>query len=42
MPSITVLVQEFGVARRTAAKALQLVESEGVVLKIPGLGFYVR
>ena len=41
VPSITTLSQDFEVARRTAAKGLQLVEAEGLVVKIPGLGFYV-
>ena len=28
-------------ARQTAAKALRLLESEGLVTRIPGLGYYV-
>lgn len=40
-PSITTLVQEHGIARQTAAKALALLESEGLVKRIPGLGYYV-
>ena len=40
-PSITALVQEHGVARLTAAKALRLLEGEGLVRRIPGLGYYV-
>ena len=40
-PSITTLVQDHGVARQTAAKALRLLESEGLVTRIPGLGYYV-
>lgn len=42
VPSITQLVGDFGVARRTAAKALHLVETEGLVMKVPGLGYFVR
>ena len=42
VPSITTLVQEHGVARLTAAKALRLLESEGLVHRVPGLGYYVR
>ena len=38
VPSITTLTQEHGVARQTAAKALQLLESEGLVYRVPGLG----
>ena len=41
MPSITTLSQENGVARQTAAKALRTLEAEGLVRRIPGLGYYV-
>ena len=41
VPSITTLTQEHGVARQTAAKALHLLESEGLVYRVPGLGYYV-
>jgi GntR family transcriptional regulator len=41
VPSITTLTQQHGVARQTAAKALQLLESEGLVHRVPGLGYYV-
>ena len=41
VPSITTLTQDHGVARQTAAKALQLLESEGLVYRVPGLGYYV-
>jgi DNA-binding GntR family transcriptional regulator len=40
-PSITTLVQEYGVARQTAAKALHVLVDEGLVTRIPGLGYYV-
>jgi DNA-binding GntR family transcriptional regulator len=40
-PSITTLTQEHGIARQTAAKAFQLLEDEGLVVRIPGLGYYV-
>jgi DNA-binding GntR family transcriptional regulator len=40
-PSITTLVQEHGVARQTAAKALHVLVGEGMVTRIPGLGYYV-
>ena len=42
VPSITTLSQEYGVNRRTAAKALALLESEGLLTRIPGLGYYVN
>jgi DNA-binding GntR family transcriptional regulator len=41
VPSITALTQDHGVARQTAAKALQMLESEGLVYRVPGLGYYV-
>jgi GntR family transcriptional regulator len=41
-PSITTLTQEHGVARQTAAKALRVLETEGLVYRVPGLGYYVR
>ncbi len=41
-PSIRTLTEEYGVARQTAAKALRLLESEGMVYRVPGLGYYVR
>ena len=41
VPSITSLVQEHGVARQTAAKALRMLETEGLLRRIPGLGYYV-
>ena len=40
-PSVTTLTQQHGVARQTAAKALRLLEAEGLVTRIPGLGYYV-
>jgi GntR family transcriptional regulator len=42
VPSITTLSQEYGVARQTAAKALQLLVDEGLLTRVPGLGYYVR
>jgi len=41
VPSITTLTQEHGIARATAGKALRLLESEGLVYRVPGLGYYV-
>ena len=41
VPSITTLSQEHGTARETAAKALRLLETEGLVKRIQGLGYYV-
>lgn len=41
VPSITTLSQEYGVARQTAAKALRLLEAEGLLTRVPGLGYFV-
>lgn len=41
-PSITSLSQEHGHARQTCGKALRMLESEGLLARIPGLGYYVR
>jgi DNA-binding GntR family transcriptional regulator len=41
-PSIKTLTQDHGVARQTAAKALHMLETEGLVRRIPGLGYYVQ
>jgi DNA-binding GntR family transcriptional regulator len=41
VPSITTLSQEYGTARQTAAKALRLLETEGLVIRVQGLGYYV-
>jgi DNA-binding GntR family transcriptional regulator len=42
VPSITTLTQDWGVARRTAAHALQVLEDEGLIRRWPGRGYYVR
>ena len=41
LPSITGLVQEYGIARTTAGKALQLLVSEGLAEISLGMGAYV-
>ena len=41
-PSITRLSQEHGHARQTCSKALHLLEDEGLLTRIPGLGYYVN
>jgi DNA-binding GntR family transcriptional regulator len=40
-PSITTLSQQYGHARQTCAKALRTLEEEGLLTRIPGLGYYV-
>ena len=41
LPSQLTLVQEYGVARMTAAKALQMLVDEGLAVVVPGMGTYV-
>jgi DNA-binding GntR family transcriptional regulator len=40
-PSITSLVKDHGHARQTAGKALRLLVDEGLLYRVPGLGYYV-
>jgi DNA-binding GntR family transcriptional regulator len=42
VPSITTLSQRHGVSRETAAKALRRLESEGLLERFAGLGYFVR
>ncbi len=42
LPSITALVQEFGVAQLTARKALRVLVDEGLAEMTPGMGTFVR
>lgn len=41
VPSITSLVQEYGIARGTAIKALGVLEDEGLVRVVQGRGTFV-
>jgi GntR family transcriptional regulator len=41
LPSYPTLMGEYGVARGTAAKAVRLLVSEGLVRIVPGRGAYV-
>jgi GntR family transcriptional regulator len=41
LPSIADLVQTYGIARTTAAKALRVLISEGLAEVSPGMGTYV-
>jgi DNA-binding GntR family transcriptional regulator len=41
-PSITTLSREYGHARQTCAKALRILEAEGLLTRIPSLGYYVK
>ena len=40
-PSITTLSQQYGHARQTCAKALRMLVDEGLLIRYPGLGYYV-
>jgi DNA-binding transcriptional regulator YhcF (GntR family) len=40
IPSITALSQELGCARQTCGRAVRLLEQEGLLRFIPGLGYY--
>ena len=41
LPSIADLVQEYGIARTTAGKALRVLVDEGLAEVSPGMGTYV-
>jgi len=41
IPSETALVQEFGIARGTARRAVELLRERGLVATIPGRGTFV-
>ena len=41
LPSIAALVQTYGIARTTAAKALRVLIDEGLAEVSPGMGTYV-
>jgi len=41
LPSITTLTQEWGVARETASHAVNVLVDEGLVRRVPGLGYHV-
>ena len=40
-PSITRLCREHGHARQTCARAMRLLEGEGLLHRVPGLGYFV-
>jgi DNA-binding GntR family transcriptional regulator len=41
LPSIAYLMQEYGIARDTAAKALRILVDEGLAVVSQGMGTYV-
>jgi GntR family transcriptional regulator len=42
LPSVTGLVQEFGIAQLTARKALRVLVDEGTAEMSPGMGTFVK
>lgn len=42
VPSITALSEEYGCCRQTASRPLQRLVAEGLLVRYPGLGYYVR
>jgi DNA-binding GntR family transcriptional regulator len=41
VPSITTMTQETGYSRRTVGHAMRVLEDEGLLFRVPGLGYYV-
>jgi hypothetical protein len=41
LPPIGALIRDRKVSRETAGKGLQVLEQEGLVMRVPGLGYYV-
>jgi GntR family transcriptional regulator len=42
VPSILTLAQEYGVSHRTSQRALTTLADEGLIVAMPGKGFYVK
>lgn len=41
-PSITSLSERYGHARQDCAKGLRMLEDEGLLTRVPGLGYYIK
>ena len=41
VPSITTLSQQYGHARQTCSKAMRLLVDDGLLFRVPGLGYHV-
>jgi GntR family transcriptional regulator len=41
VPSIKSLCHVYGLSRQTAGKALRVLENEGLIYRLPGLGYFV-
>jgi DNA-binding GntR family transcriptional regulator len=41
LPSITILCKQHNLSRQTAGKGLRMLEREGLIYRVPGLGYHV-
>ncbi len=41
LPPISVLCKDYSLSRQTAGKALRMLEHEGLIRRVPGLGYHV-
>jgi DNA-binding GntR family transcriptional regulator len=41
LPSIAVLRRHHGHSRQTVGKAMRILEGEGLIYRVPGLGYYI-
>ena len=41
LPSIAVLRRQHGHSRQTVGKAMAILASEGLIYRVPGLGYYI-
>jgi len=41
LPSIAALRREQGHSRQTVGKAMRILEGEGLIYRVPGLGYYI-
>lgn len=41
VPSVTTLSQQYGHARQTCSKAMRLLVDDGLLFRVPGLGYHV-
>jgi DNA-binding GntR family transcriptional regulator len=41
LPSIAVLRRDHGHSRQTVGKAMRVLEGEGLIYRVPGLGYYI-
>ena len=41
LPSIAALRRQHGHSRQTVGKAMRILEGEGLIYRVPGLGYYI-